>query len=115
MGVLVRTLVFLMQVHSFLLRPLLTCTAGERTLLLPPSFSLTDKTDSPSVKVRTSMLFSHSSTTHVPRILVSTFTPSPFALKSTSHLAHATSPELTMLPFSLFFLLEQLAVFLQPR
>merc|ERR1712072_229604 len=96
-----------MLVYSFLLKLLLTCTAGVKIQLSLLSFSLTDKTDSVSVKVPTLTLFSHTSTTHVTQTLVSMFTHLPFALKSTSHLVHAISPELTMLLFSLLFLLPQ--------
>jgi hypothetical protein len=86
-----------------LLRLLLPCTAGDKTLLLPLSFSLTDKIASLSVRVPTLTWYSHSSTTHVTQTLVSTYTPSHFALRSTSHLEPVTSPVLTMLLFSLFF------------
>ena len=95
--------VYLMLEHSFLLRQHLTCTAGDRTQLLPLSSSLTDRTASLSVKVPTSTLFSHTSTTHVTQTLVSTSTHSHFALRSTSHLEHAISLVLTTLLFSLSF------------
>jgi len=82
---------------------LLTCIAGDRTPSLLPSFSSTAKTASPSVRVPTSMLCSPTRPTLVPPMLVSTATPSLFALRSTSLLEPATSPVLTTPPFSLFF------------
>ena len=81
--------VFLMREPSCLLRPHLACTAGDRTQLLLLSSSLTDRIASLSVKVPTSTLFSHTSTTPVPQTLVSTFTLSLSALRSTSHLEPA--------------------------
>merc|ERR1712072_588942 len=93
-----------MLVYSFLLKPHLTCTGG-KIQLLPLSFSLTDRIASVNVKEPTSTLFSHTSTTHATQTLVSMFTHSHFALRNTSHLALAISPELTTLLFSLLFLL----------
>ena len=94
-----------MLASSFLPRLHSTCTAGEKTLLSPLSSSLTDRTASLSAKEPTSTLFSLTSTTHATQTLVSMFTHSHFALRNTSHLAHAISPELTTLLFSLLFLL----------
>ena len=48
------------------LNPHSTCTAGVRTLSLPLSSNLTDRTDSLNVKAPTSMLSSHTSTTPDP-------------------------------------------------
>merc|ERR1711968_210869 len=84
-----------MLLHLFLLKLLRTCTAGVKIQLLLPSFNLTDKTDSVSVKVVTSTLFSHSNTTPVIQIRVSMYTPLLFAQKNINHLALAISPELT--------------------
>ena len=92
----------LMPAFSFLPRPHLTCTAGVKTLLSLLSFSLTVRIASLNVKVPTSTLFSHTSTTLAHPILVSTFTPSHFALRSTSLLALATSHASTTPLFSLF-------------
>jgi len=65
--------------------------------------------------VLTLMLFNLTNTTPVPLTLVSTYTHSPFALRSTNLLAHATSPELTTLSFNLSFLPPQLPVPPLPR
>merc|ERR1711988_651160 len=105
----------LMLEHSFLLKLLLTCTAGEKTLLSPPSFNLTVKTDSLNVKVHTSMLSNLSNTTPDILPLVSTSTPSPLDLKNTNLPEHATSPELITPFFNLFFLLEPFPELPLPR
>merc|ERR1711988_67103 len=84
-----------MLLHLLLLKLLRTCTAGVKIQLLLPNFNLTAKTDSVSVKVVTSTLFSHSNTTPVIQIRVSTYTPLLFAQKNINHLALAISPELT--------------------
>merc|ERR1711871_849989 len=106
---------YLMPEHSFLLIPLLTSTAGVRTLSSPLSFNLTVKTDSLSVRDPTLTLSNLTNTTPETLTLVLTSTPSPFALRSTNHLEHATSPELTTLFFNLFFLLELSVVPTLPR
>ena len=105
----------LMLVPSFSLRLLLTCTAGVRTLSLPLSCSLTARTASLSVRVPTLTLSSPTSTTLATPTLVSTATLSPFALRSTSHLVLATSPELTTPLFSLSFLTTLLPTRTLPR
>ena len=64
----------LMLVFSFLPKPHSRCTAGVKTLLLPLSFSLTDRIASLNVKVSTSTSFSHTSTTLATQTLVSMFT-----------------------------------------
>ena len=92
-------------VFSFLLRPLSTCTAGVRTLSSPLSSSLTDRTASLSARAPTSTSFSLTSTTLATPTLVSMSTPSHFALRSTSPLELATSPELTTPLFSSLSLL----------
>ena len=63
--------------------------------------SLTARTASLSVRVPTSTLCSLTSTTPATRTLVSMYTPSRFALRSTSHPAAATSRALITRPFSL--------------
>ena len=88
---------------SCLPRLLLTCTAGDRTPSWLPSFSLTARTASLSVRDLTSTLCSPTRPTPVTPTLVSTCTLSPFALRSTSPLAPATSPALTTPPFSWCF------------
>ena len=89
------TLVSLTLARSSSPSALLTSTAGVRTRSSRLSFSLTDRTASQSARELTSISSSHTSTTLATRTLASTSTRSPFAPRSTSHLAHAISPALT--------------------
>jgi hypothetical protein len=72
--------------------------AGVTTLWSLPSCNSTARTASLNVKVLTLTLSNPTNTTPVPPMPVSTCTPSLCALRSTSPLARATSPALTM-PF----------------
>ena len=100
------------QLLIFLLSPMpvlssfprlpLTCIVGVRTLLSLPSYNLTDKTVSLSVRVHTLTSSNLTNTTPVTPIPVSTFTPSPSALRNTNLPDHVTSPVLTTPPFNLF-------------
>ena len=94
---------FRTPVRSFSPRPPLASTAGARTQSSLPNSSSTDRTASRSAKDRTSTPSSRGSTTHARRTLALTFTRSPFAQKSTSHRALATSRVLTTPPFSSSF------------
>src|SRR5210317_571467 len=94
-----------MQVPSFLPKLPLRCTVGVKIQLLLPSCNLTDKTDSVNVKVHTSMLFSHTNTTHALQMPELTAIPSLFALKNTSHLEPVTSVVSITQLFNLLFLL----------
>merc|ERR1711988_116002 len=106
MGVHTPHLLLLMLPHSFLLKLLLTCTVGVKTLLSPLSFNLTVKTDSLNVKVLTSMSSNLSNTTQRTLPLVSTSTPLLLDLKNINHLVHVTSPESITPFFNLSFLPE---------
>ena len=106
---------FLMQEPSFLPRPPLTCTAGVRTPSSPLSSSLTARTASLSVRDPTSTLSNPTNTTPVPLMPVLTYILLLSALRSTNPLAAATSPELTTLSSSLFFLPTQLLAYIPPR
>src|SRR5210317_470235 len=104
-----------MLVHSYLPKPPLRCTVGVKIQLLPPSCNLTDKTDSVNVKVHTSMLFSHSNTTHAHQTPELTAIPSLFALKNTSHLEPVTSVASITQFFNLLFLLLPSVIAQLPR
>ena len=80
-----------------------TFTAGDRTPWLLLNSSSTDRIASQNVKELTSTSCSHTSTTPVRQTLVSTFTRSLFAQRSTSQVALATCPVLITLPSSLSF------------
>jgi hypothetical protein len=82
---------------------LLTCIAGVRTLLSLPSYNLTDKTASLSVRVHTLTSSNLSNTTLAAPIPVSTCTPSPFAPRNTNLPDPVTSPVLTTPLFNSFF------------
>jgi hypothetical protein len=75
---------------------------GDKTLLLPLSFNLTDKTASRSARAHTLTSFSHSNTTLAHHPPASIYTRSLFALKNTNLREHAISRALTTLPFSSF-------------
>ena len=88
----------------------LTCTAGARIQLSLPNSSSMVRTASQSVRAHTLTLSSPTSTTLAHLTLVSMFTHSPSAQRSTSHQAHAISHALTMPHSSLSFLMLPLAV-----
>jgi hypothetical protein len=95
--------VSLMLEHSFFPKLPSTCTAGDKTLLLLPSYNLTVKTDSLNAKELTSTLSNLSNTTHATPQLVSIFTHSLFAPKNTNLPEHVISPELITPLFNSFF------------
>jgi len=71
-----------------------------QTLLLLPSYNLTDKIVSPSVKVHTSHGYNHTKYTPAVLMRVLTCTHLLFAQKNINQVAHATSPELITLLFN---------------
>merc|ERR1712100_314833 len=110
-----RVAVSLTLAHSFSPKLPSACTAGVPTLLSLPSYNLTAKTASKSVKVPTSTSSNLTNTTLAHPTPVLTCIPSLSDPKNTSHPALATSPELTTLPFSSSFLTTVSPVLPPPR
>ena len=107
---LLPTLVSLMLVHSFLLRPRSICIVGVKTQSSLLSSNLTARTASLNVKELTLILYSHTSTIPVAQTLVLTSTHLPYAPKNINQAALATSRVLITPHFSSFCLMPLLRV-----